>query len=89
MGYEEVDWSPEQQGIRAEVAEHRRKRAVTLSVRADNGRGNDFTAFDLVNLERFRATEVLEDLFVFISNCNFHRNLLIRRHPTAYCNVIK
>ena len=63
------------QDVRAVVAEHGRKRAVSLTVCIHNGRRNDLSVFNIVNLERFGVTEMLKDLFVFISNCNFHHKL--------------
>ena len=51
--------------------------AVAAGTGADNDGIHNLTALDGVDLEGCGVTEVLEDVAVFISNCDFHENSLL------------
>lgn len=46
--------------------------AVAAAHRIDDFRIDDCTVFYFVNLKLFRVAEMLENLALFICNCNFH-----------------
>lgn len=48
------------------------QRAVAAAHRIDDFRIDDCTVFYFVNLKLFRVAEMLENLALFICNCNFH-----------------
>ena len=59
------------------LCEKSRKRTVTATVRIHDRCGNDLTVLYCVDLELLRVSEVLKDLSVFVSNCNFHIFILL------------
>ncbi len=62
------------QNISIQTCKDGSKRTMSLSVRVYHSGGNDLSILNVVNLERLGVTEMLKDLFVFISNCNSHNN---------------
>lgn len=48
------------------------QRTVAAAHRIDDFRADDCAVFYFVNLELFRMAEMLKNLALFISNCNFH-----------------
>ena len=54
------------------MLDEQKKRAVTASVRVRNLGRNDLTVLYCVDLKLLGVSEVLKDLSVFISYCNFH-----------------
>ena len=48
------------------------QRAVAAAHRVDDFCTDDCTVFYFVNLKLFRVAEMLENLALFICNCNFH-----------------
>ena len=54
------------------LREKSRKCAVTASVRIHDRCGNDLAVLYCVDLKLLGVTEMLKDLSVFVSNCNFH-----------------
>ena len=54
-----------------------RKCSVSLTVGVNNNSVYDFTVLYVIYLELLRMTEVLKDLFVFVSNCYFHAFILL------------
>ena len=48
------------------------QRAVATAHRVDDFCTDDCTVFYFVNLKLFRVAEMLENLALFICNCNFH-----------------
>ena len=54
-----------------------RKCAVTASIRVDDLGRNDLSILYCVDLKLLRVTEMLKDLSVFVSNCNFHIFILL------------
>ena len=48
------------------------QRAVAAAHRVDDFRADDCAVFYFVNLKLFRVAEMLENLALFICNCNFH-----------------
>ena len=59
------------------LCEKSRKRTVTATVRIHDRCGNNLTVLDCVDLELLGVTEMLKDLSVFVSNCNFHIFILL------------
>ncbi len=49
-----------------------RQRAMTASVRVNNLFSHNFTVFHVIQLKLRGVSEVLEDLSVFIGNCDSH-----------------
>ena len=60
------------QKLRTEILEKRGKRAVSAAVGVINLCGNNISVFHFIELEFRCVAEMLEDLAVFVCNCNFH-----------------
>jgi hypothetical protein len=60
------------QYICAKRHQNRCKCSVSLTVGVNNDGVCDFAVLYGIYLELFSMPEVLKDLFVFVSNCNFH-----------------
>ena len=72
------------QGIYVLLREKSRKRAVTAAVRIHDLRRNDLTILYCVDLKLLGMSEVLKDLSVFISYCNFHKFISISLFIVIY-----
>ena len=66
------------ENVSTECLQKSRKCSVTASVCVRDLGGNDLTVFYSVDLKLLGVSEVLKDLSVFISNCNFHIFILLR-----------
>lgn len=64
------------QNIHAVSFQKARQASVSLTVGVYYRRRHDFSAFRLINFEFFAMSKVLKYLFIFVSDCNFHRNIL-------------
>ena len=62
------------------LCEKSRKRAVTATVRIHDRCGNDLAVLYCVDLKLLGVSEMLKDLSVFVSNCNFHIFILLIIH---------
>lgn len=60
------------QGVDAQIGEHARQRAVAGAVGGNHFLRENLVAVHCVKLELLRVTKVLEDLTVFVRNCDFH-----------------
>ena len=61
--------------VNFQILEDCGKRAVSLTVGISNRAACDLSVFYVVNLKLLGVTEVLKDLSVFISYCNFHNSI--------------
>lgn len=59
--------------VHMQAAKQRGQRAVAGAIRAYQLLGQNFAVAGIIDLELRRVTEVLKDLSVFISYCNYHR----------------
>ena len=59
------------------LCEKSRKRAVTATVRIHDRCENDLAILYCVDLKLLGVSEMLKDLSVFVSNCNFHIFILL------------
>ena len=59
------------------LCEKSRKRTVTATVRIHDRCGNDLAVLYCVDLKLLGVSEMLKDLSVFVSNCNFHIFILL------------
>ena len=60
------------EGIHTQLGKQSCQRTVTASVGVNDLRLYNGAVLDVVHLELFGVTEVLEDFSVFVSYCNFH-----------------
>jgi len=58
--------------VHAVLHQEARQRAVAAAIGVDHFGGDDPVTVDLIDLELLGVAKVLEDLAVFVGNCNFH-----------------
>ncbi len=61
--------------------------AVTAAICADNLRRNDLAVFHIINLKGFGMAEMLEDIAVFISDCDSH-NIISFKKIVVFCKLL-
>ena len=66
------------QHIDIELGKKARKCAVSAAIGVDHLSGENFIAFNGINLELLRVTEVLKNLTIAISYCDFHLMISFR-----------
>ena len=66
------------QHIYIELGKKARKCAVSASIGVDHLSGENFIAFNGINLELLRVTEVLKNFTIAISYCDFHLMISFR-----------
>lgn len=73
--------------IHAELLEHTGEGAVSAAGDRHDALGH-LAVFDFINLELLRMAEVLEDLTVFVGDCNFLHNTVLLKNNRIYILII-
>ena len=66
------------ENVGLQLAEETGQSAVAAAVGGDNTQLRDLTVFHVIELKSFGVAKVLENLAVFIGNCNSHNSISFR-----------